>query len=242
MAKYYHISTDLTQNGEFTPRIPSVRADNEDTTLPRICVSRTIEGAVSAIPNGGTRLYELISKNNGFLKLFIFDSETLDLNDDNMIDSDTLYEKGLVHDAIITDEYWITKPVTIPESDQQIIIPVTWDEDVYDVIPYHVVKLSETDEYDDDIESAYHDTMKENIPNVIRIVDFKYNPTILEKDATIDIPFGDSNDLDHWKDIIVNLNLPIAVCVNSTDEIQLKIKETVDITKSILEMQLRNES
>lgn len=241
MTLFYHISSDLHHNGEFTPRIPSTRAKNEDTTLPRICVSRTIEGAVSAIPGGGTRLDELITANDGFLKLFIFDSDVLDLNDDNMIDSDTLYEKGLVHDAIITDEYWITVPVTVPESHQQIIIPFEWDEEVYDVIPYHIVQLSETEKYDDDIESAYYDIMNDNIPNVIAIVNFQYHSSVLKEGSVIDIPFQDSSDLENWKDIVVNLNVPIDVKVNSAGDIELTVQKTVDVTKSILELKLRND-
>lgn len=240
MTLYYHISTDLEHDGTFTPRIPTTRADNEDFSSPRICVSRTIEGAVSAIPNGGSRLDELIEHNHGFLKLFVFDSEDLDLNDDNMIDCDTLYEKGLVHDATITDEYWIMKPVKVPETHQYVIIPQDWGESIHDVIPYDILLLSDTDEYQGDIESAHYDMTNEMLGNILAIVDFKYDTTKLEKEQSIDLIHYDEVFLDDWKDIIAKLSVPVEVTLGEYGNVVLTALDSVDVTRCILEMQLRN--
>lgn len=169
----YHITPDLDHSGKFQPRIPLTRLLSEDDTTPRICVSKTIEGALTGIPQGGSRLGELLQITKNQLKLFIIDTDELDIPNENIYTDNYLFENDLVIDADHTDEYWITKPITVPQNMQRIIIPESWENVSIDRIPYSVHQLSET-EYDDDIEQAYYDIFEESIPCGIKITNLKY--------------------------------------------------------------------
>lgn len=50
--EFYHVSMDvsLEKEKEFVPRIPLYRCEGENSTIPRICVCRKLEEAISAFP------------------------------------------------------------------------------------------------------------------------------------------------------------------------------------------------
>lgn len=55
--KLYHV--DLCRKeiiNLFNPRIPSHTLDDENTDIPRICVSSSIEGALGSVPWGGRNM------------------------------------------------------------------------------------------------------------------------------------------------------------------------------------------
>ena len=60
--KLYHCSLDMNIIKEFKPRIPcdAIRLDSEDDIIPRICLSTSIEGCLSATPWGRLRIRKFI--------------------------------------------------------------------------------------------------------------------------------------------------------------------------------------
>jgi len=238
LTKYYHISPNLLHRGHFTPDIPQTRRALEDNLTPRVCVSKSIEGALTSIPNGGSLLYELLSTTNGFLKLYVIDTEELEIADEDIIDSEILFEHGLVEDANHTDEVWILTPFSISKSHQHIILPLDWDEESIDIIPHHVLELSEK-EYNHDIESAYYDVYKENIPAGIKITDLKVHNLMLEKDETLSMPYMESYFLEDWVDLIKDNEFPVSV-FDEGYNLAFTAKENIDLTPSVIEFFARN--
>ena len=123
MAIYYHVSTDITHNGEFIPRVPSFRhGDSEDSTTARVCVSTSIEGCLSAIPNGGSGLDYLRMEQRGYFQVFKIDTDKLGIGESDVVLSEELYEKDSVRDANFTDEVWITTPFIVPMEDRELML------------------------------------------------------------------------------------------------------------------------
>lgn len=90
---FYHLSnTMLSDDYEFIPRIPRYSANMEDKYIPRICVSRSIEGALKALPsnNFGSVLY---------VYKIIYDPVNMNI---------LVPTSRAVCDAYITDELWVT--------------------------------------------------------------------------------------------------------------------------------------
>lgn len=139
----YHISVDLRHNGNFEPRIPPKATEKEDVTIPRICVSTSIEGCLSAMPDGGASLGVFNRNFHGIYKLFRIDTYALDLVD-HTISSQELVEKGYVVDAVITEEYWITKGFTVTESAISYISVTYFDREIQEGY-YRIIDLEYTD-------------------------------------------------------------------------------------------------
>lgn len=103
----YHVSDNIDNIiEEFIPRIPreDTRVDkSEDNVTPRVCVSANIPGCITAKPK--TRDEKILG---GIYRVYEFD---VDFDDKNLICYRELYEKGLVNDALLSKEYWITTPV-----------------------------------------------------------------------------------------------------------------------------------
>lgn len=130
----YHISVELDHNGYFQPDIPDCLkyTDDdfmEDITTQRVCASSTIEGCLSSIPDGGRNFSKLVLNQNGYFKLFIIDTEELGIQENQIIDGDTLYNSGLVYDAHLTGEHWILKSFQVPKEDTLIIFPYYWENE-----------------------------------------------------------------------------------------------------------------
>lgn len=103
--KLYHLSHCLNDIHEFVPRVPLDRAESENKYIPRVCLSSSIEGALSAVPWGGSNLEERIWEEGSYLiRVFEFDLDTLNL--DNLLPPEYLYSKDLVRDSYLTEEYW----------------------------------------------------------------------------------------------------------------------------------------
>lgn len=237
MTIYYHISPSLNHTGVFTPDIPSNRSLFENANIPRICVSKTIEGALTSIPNGGSLLDELLGSTFGFLKLYIIDTDKLNISDDDMVDSEELYIKDLVDDANHTDEVWILKGFTVPESDQQIIIPLDWGEELIDIIPSSIVRVS-IEKYNDNIEQAYLDAFDNPIPAGTKITNLKYVSTVLKKNQVIELVYMDPDSVTIWEDVIKEFHAPISV---EQEDFSLKITahDDVDIAAYVKEVIVR---
>lgn len=115
--KLYHISTDIHHNGVFTPRIPKDRFDFENDTIPRICVSDSIEGCLSALP----RIFEVEDGNRMYLQVVEIDVDVLKIPREAILTPMQLYRRGYLDDALITNEHWITVPFEVPASARRIV-------------------------------------------------------------------------------------------------------------------------
>lgn len=109
----YHVSTDLSQHIKiFTPRIPNQekRLEGENETIPRICVAKSIEDCLSAMPDGG--YYFENSQKPNKIRVYEFDEATI--KPGNLIASADLYFSEYVLDAWVTGEYWVVQQDLIP--------------------------------------------------------------------------------------------------------------------------------
>lgn len=112
----YHLSTDLNNHiNEFKPRVPKRenRMKGENNYIPRICVAKSIEDCLSAMPEGGYALGK--SDKPNIIRVYEFNEA--DVIKENLIAPSNLYFEELVLDAWVTGEYWIVeqniKPVRI---------------------------------------------------------------------------------------------------------------------------------
>lgn len=109
----YHLSTELSKIiPVFTPRIPerTRRMEGENGDIPRICVAKTIEDCLSAMPDGGYSLEE--SEKPIIIRVYEFDEETID--PENLISPSHLYLSGWVLDSWVTGECWVVRQNIFP--------------------------------------------------------------------------------------------------------------------------------
>ena len=104
----YHVSLESIEN--FKLRIPKYRLEGEDKTTKRICFSKTIEGAFSAIPHGSEVLAGLFKIKetcdiSPIFHVYILDSRNIKKVD--IVDSEQLYSSRQTLDAILTEEVWV---------------------------------------------------------------------------------------------------------------------------------------
>ena len=105
----YHISLEGNINEEklFVPRIPRITMDTEDKSIPRICVSETIQGCIDSFPYKYD-LSNIIIDGSVFLYLYSFDLYKLGSNNVKYY-----YQlEDYVPDVMITKETWILKEVS----------------------------------------------------------------------------------------------------------------------------------
>lgn len=102
----YHISNDIDNIiEEFEPRIPlDPTFLEENKTIPRICVSLSLSGAITGKPKNSSE--KILGE---IYRVYEFDVDYPD--NPNIIDYRTLYENELVIDSILTKEYWITEKI-----------------------------------------------------------------------------------------------------------------------------------
>lgn len=149
--KLFHVSLDLNIKEEFVPRVPSknVLIENEDDTTQRICLGTTIKGCLTAVPWGGNTFEDLFFDNcvSQFIRVYEFDSE--DIKDNNIVSSEELYRSDKVRDAEISGEVWVVNQNLKPTKTY--IIQVTdYMEGSADDVSYE--DLQNFDEDEDDYE------------------------------------------------------------------------------------------
>lgn len=147
----------------FIPRIPDFRVSGEDNVTDRICLSDSISGCVSAVVWGGAQFEDMFFNTNKIesypIKVYEFDTE--DIKDGNLIGPDELYEKDLVRDATINNEYWVINQELKPR--RYFYIQVTdFVEESFDDIAYkdylkvqELEKNNESYDYEDYINGCF---------------------------------------------------------------------------------------
>ena len=99
----YSITFDLTDTRtEFIPTIPETAGDTENKTIPRICMSDSVEKCISAIASCNRNM----QKGSQFI-VRVFNIP----NTDNLVSPRFLKESGYVPDALENNEYWYIKPI-----------------------------------------------------------------------------------------------------------------------------------
>ncbi|WP_283747872.1 hypothetical protein [Bacillus thuringiensis] len=224
MSIFYHISTDLQHSGEFVPRIPSCRhQDKEDDVTNRICVSRTIDDCLSAIPSGGARLEELNIEQRGYYKVFKIDTEKLGIEDSDIVSSDVLYQEDLVRDADVTNEHWILKGFQVAEEDSYLIKLIAWEESSKDIVPEFIYRMAE-EQFGGDYVKAYTDHFNDYMPCSTFIVDAGYVKEFVNAGMTLSFYF----DTEEEKEYLLSkfqLDKRIHISYQDMDTISICIKE-----------------
>lgn len=132
--KLYHVSFQCDIVDEFYPRIPENRHSIENSEIGRICLSSSIERCLSAVPNGGVNLENIFWEDgSSLIRVYEFDIKDLNLN--NLVSPEYLYQKNLVVDAEINQEYWIVNQNLAP-SKTYLIKLIDYEEGCSDEISY----------------------------------------------------------------------------------------------------------
>ena len=106
----YHISQEISLNEkEFVPRVPRFRTKDEEGTTKRVCVSKSIEGAIGAFPYKSEITSSVNCKKPTYLAVY-----EVDLNRLEHLDSKDIEE--LVPDAHLTEECWVLENFKIKPS------------------------------------------------------------------------------------------------------------------------------
>jgi hypothetical protein len=233
LAIYYHISTNLNHDRSFTPRIPQFRhQDQEDDSRPRVSVAPSIENCLTAIPNGGIHLDELSSQLRGYFLVFRIDTEKLGISEDDIVTSQTLFEKDWVRDADVTDEYWIMKSFEVPEEDCFLIKLIAWDESSADILPHSIYAVAEED-YDGDYLRAYEQVYQDMVPCSIVIENVKFVPQDVKAETEVILYFEDKME----QRAICNLikNHDVTFLDQSMDQLQFKVNKDCSLRDLYLE-------
>lgn len=104
----YHISLDPVE--KFMLKIPNEIMSDENNTIPRICFSRTKEGAMTAIPcsvNLAAGLLNMKRKLGVIPLMYLYKVDESKIDDKYIIGSGEIKEKYFVKDAEITNEVWV---------------------------------------------------------------------------------------------------------------------------------------
>lgn len=101
---YYHVSLKRLKNKIFRPRIPKERLTNENDNIPRICVSNSIEGCLTAVKHNIFEDVILEEYRTGKkVPIFIYG-----IKKDSVQFVKTPHEISIyVQDAVSNSEYWI---------------------------------------------------------------------------------------------------------------------------------------
>lgn len=113
--KFYHISEDIYKNiKRFNPRIPLSILKEEDSSINRVCIAKSIKDCLSAINYhiSVNYMFNELEENDGYVgnrivKVYEFE---IDENDTNLLDYIKIQK--YVPDSIKTNEYWYLKSLT----------------------------------------------------------------------------------------------------------------------------------
>lgn len=148
--KLYHASIILDYIDEFSPRVPEDRHFSEESLTPRICLSSRIDGCLTAAPWGGSSFDERVDigyNSSRLIRIYEFDTDVI--GKDNIIGPDYLYQKDLVRDAVINDEYWVVNQSIKPVNSYLIKITHYDNNWCDDDVAYEYVKMQEEGLIDD---------------------------------------------------------------------------------------------
>ena len=101
----YHVSIDANlEPHHFVPRIPDRSLNDEDSSIPRVCVSDSIDNCLRGCPDGYLFFTESTVLQSAFL--YVYEIDMMKIGFQNIRLWQELIE--MVPDAQKTKEYWIT--------------------------------------------------------------------------------------------------------------------------------------
>ena len=223
---------ELSEETIFYPRIPKNRADDEDSCIPRICLSSSLSGCISAVPWGGKDfetmiplVYSYKENESCVIKVSVFDINDIDKN--NILTPEYLYQKDYVRDAKINSEYWVINQNLKPIREHYIQV-LNYFEEVVDSISYENMLLINSDgdgklDFEDYIDGCF-----------TKISVYEYKDICIDDiviDDAIEIPnefILENKDLEDIKDDIISITNDFLVLGNSViDVINDGIKITI---------------
>lgn len=102
--KLYNVSFNLNNlSDSMIPMIPDSAGDDENKTIPRVCLCDTIEHCMQAIASCNRNLEKGA--------YFILREVEINLSDKALVKPDYLKQTGYVPDALENNEYWYLKPL-----------------------------------------------------------------------------------------------------------------------------------
>lgn len=208
--RYYHISLEVdNQIEEFAPKLPSAIYKEEDASIPRICLSESIEGCLSGFPAGGRKLEGVVAEHHSLFEdlnpnlnegdtfmdyslLFrVYEFEKSDIQEGNLIETEDLLLNGYVMDADSSEEVWVINQNLKPVKTYLVLL-TEYTEGAGDVFSQEYYHLTEDQAADIDI-SDYIIGMTTKIEGI----EFEVYDSLEE------IPY--QLDLDKWKEILEEL-------------------------------------
>lgn len=149
--KLYHVSLDTEERYVFTPKLPNIPQMDEEMITPRICLSDSIEGCLSAVAWGGLDFEDLFDEDYWSAPIMVYEFE-----EEPTVGPEYLYENDLVRDAELTQEYWVTGRKIVPTNSYLIRVS-GYEMEVHDNVSYEdllEVASGEVD-YEDVIDGAF---------------------------------------------------------------------------------------
>ncbi|WPQ59794.1 hypothetical protein [Paenibacillus polymyxa] len=173
MTVYFHLSTLLSHEGAFVPRVPENQIHGiKESTIKRVCVSKTIEGCFTAIGNGQNP-HDANFVRRGYYVLFKIDTEKLGIEKRHIVSSRQIYRNGWVPDADVTKEHWITKSFQVPKEEMSYIQIQSFKQVQTMAYPYEVVNLARNGDQGN-VESIYKKRYSNPLPCVRETVSLNY--------------------------------------------------------------------
>lgn len=173
MTIFYHLSTEVTMNGYFMPRVPTNHLKGyEESTIKRICVSPTVEGCFTAIGNGNSA-YDANFMRRGYYLLFRIDTEKLGIEKKHIITNRKIYRNGWVPDANVTKECWITKEFQVPKEDTLFIQIRSFEQVQVTAYPYQSLKTAVM-HFNGDVPAAHKSLYGNSTPVVMETISLDY--------------------------------------------------------------------
>lgn len=223
MPLLYHVSTDLSHTGQFTPRIPLYRYHVENNSIPRVAAAPSLAKCLTSLPSGGADLDILLEETMGFVKVFAIDTDALSIADQRIIAPDMLFSNGLVGDAQHTLEHWLLDPFTVPIQNQHIVYINNWDVQNIDIVPQFIQDIGDR-YYEGEWHNAYNAVFKEDVPCSTEIVNVDYQTTRLETGESLDLYHMDDQDESFVQVYIDQHNAPLkleGIMFTATDDVNI---------------------
>lgn len=120
--KLYHISKCKINNKTFSPQIPIYHNQLENSTIPRISVSDSIEGCVGSINRWLGKTKNGIIEFDTFTEAWVYEFDTDDINPKNILNPKFIKENYFIFDAPYTKEHWIINQTVSPRDEYLVLI------------------------------------------------------------------------------------------------------------------------
>ena len=121
----YHISLNIGKKiKEFKPKVPRGKCVivNENVTIPRICLSNSLEGCLTGVPWGGYNLITDSPLNSDQIITFarIYEFDETKIEEQNILFPHEVQKYVL--DAEISGEHWVVNQTIVPEKSYVIVV------------------------------------------------------------------------------------------------------------------------